>query len=134
MGAAAGQEAEGPLVPYASLSRDVLSTRRYIGGPSSGHIRCGDNSSFSDFITSSAVVDDYLLSMTSIHLKRAGLNALGYTKDRYFFYALYLAIGNAFTGPPTLRETERANRNRRGHAQGHRGDPGVPVGPTTKWW
>jgi len=31
--------------------------------------------------------------MASLYMKRAGLNRLGYTKDRYFFYALYLAIG-----------------------------------------
>jgi hypothetical protein len=38
-------------------------------------------------------VDGYLLAMASLYLKRAGLNTCGYTKDRYLFYALYLAIG-----------------------------------------
>lgn len=46
-----------------------------------------------DFIKNSVVIDSYLLAMASLYLKRAGLNAKGYTKDRYFFYALYLAIG-----------------------------------------
>lgn len=45
-----------------------------------------------DFLNSSTAVDGYLLAMASLYLKRAGLNTCGYTKDRYLFYALYLAI------------------------------------------
>jgi hypothetical protein len=55
----------------------------------------------SDFVYSSEVVDEYLLAMASLYLKRAGLNSMGYAKDRYFFYALYLAIGTA--SPPLQR-------------------------------
>ncbi len=49
-----------------------------------------------DFLNCSTAVDGYLLSMASLYLKRAGLNTCGYTKDRYLFYALYLAIGTFF--------------------------------------
>jgi hypothetical protein len=47
----------------------------------------------SGFITTSSAIDGYLLALASLYLKRAGLSAQGYKKDRYFFYALYLAIG-----------------------------------------
>jgi hypothetical protein len=49
-----------------------------------------------DFLNCSTAVDGYLLAMASLYLKRAGLNTCGYTKDRYLFYALYLAIGTFF--------------------------------------
>lgn len=44
------------------------------------------------FLTSSIVVDKYLLSMVLIYFERARMKLIGYTKDRYFFYALFLAM------------------------------------------
>jgi len=44
------------------------------------------------FLTSSIVVDKYLLSMVLIYFERARMKLVGYTKDRYFFYALFLAM------------------------------------------
>jgi hypothetical protein len=45
-----------------------------------------------EFLMRSATVDKYLLSMVLIYFERAHLTAVGYTKDRYFFYALFLAM------------------------------------------
>jgi len=44
------------------------------------------------FLTSSIAVDKCLLSMVLIYFERARMKLIGYTKDRYFFYALFLAI------------------------------------------
>ena len=47
----------------------------------------------SGFLLQSTIVDQYLLAMVLIYLERARLTSIGYTKDRYFFYALFLAMG-----------------------------------------
>jgi len=45
-----------------------------------------------EFLISSRVVDKYLLSMVLIYFERSRMKLVGYSKDRYFFYALYLAM------------------------------------------
>jgi hypothetical protein len=73
------------------------SVRVFAAVPLPGHF-CSSCSpattpSTTGFITTSSAIDGYLLALASLYLKRAGLSAQGYKKDRYFFYALYLAIG-----------------------------------------
>ncbi len=46
-----------------------------------------------EFLITSEVIDQYLLAMAFIYMRRAELRVEGVHKDRYFFYALHLAVG-----------------------------------------